>query len=393
MPVGSPRPRRNRTVYRIASHLPQDEAVAAFEEVLASGLLSGVDGGPQVHAYQAEFAGYVGVPHAIGVASGSAALLCALRALEVEAGDEVIVPAFTFIADLQAILECNARPVFADVDPDTYCIRPEEIERLATGRTKAVVVVHLFGRAAAVGPISAIASERGFAVIEDCCQAHGATHEGRRVGSFGDLACFSFSQGHIISGGGGGMVLTRDPELAERVRCLRFFGVAGVDAIENDEHRDHDRLGFNFAMTELAAALCRIQLRSIDEIVRARREAADTFADVLAEQELELPPDDGGPDRPTYHLYPVRLPRSAPFSRGEFTRELRRRGVGCLVTYPRALHQMTVVHSYEQRPPLETLPVSEDYARRTIGLFCGGMTAEAAREAGGAVADAIAALS
>jgi perosamine synthetase len=376
--------------YRTASHLPIDEATRALEDVLRTGLLSGVDGGPQVHAFESEFSEFVGMPHATGVTSGSAALLCALRALDLEPGDEIIVPAFTFIADLLAILHCNARPVFADIDPATYCIRPDEIERLASERTRAVIVVHLFGRAAAIDRIATLASEGGFALIEDCCQAHGATSGGRRVGSFGDLACFSFSQGHIISGGGGGMVLTRDPDLAERVRCLRFFGVAGTEAISNDELRDHDALGFNFAMTELAAALCRIQLRNVADIIAARREAADVYAAALGSEPFELAPDDGGPDRPTYHLFPVRLPSSVPFSRAEFARELRRRGVGFLITYPRALHDMTVVRNNPYRPTFESLPVAEDYARRTIGLFCGGVSTDTAREWGAEVVDALA---
>jgi perosamine synthetase len=378
-------------VFRPASHLDRDQAVAALTGVLDSGLLCGIDGGPQVHRFERAFADHVGMPHAIGVSSGSAALLSALRALELEPGDEVILPAFTFIADLLAVLHANARPVFAEIEGGSYCIDPGDVVRRITERTKAIVVVHLFGRPAAVDRIVESASRAGVAVVEDCCQAHGATLGGRKVGSFGDVACFSFAQGHIMSAGGGGIALARDAKVAERLRCLRFYGVAGVEKIENDEERDHDRLGFNFAMTEFSAALARLQLEKLEEIVASRREVADTYARELADiPELELPDGSRGVDRPTYHLYPIRLGARARISRAELAAELQRRGVGFLVTYPRGLHQMSVLRTYPYRGPVEALPVAEDRARRTLGLFCGGgVTPAVATEWSAAIADAV----
>src|ERR1019366_6811821 len=324
---------------RPVANIDQDLAFNSINDILRSSLLCGVDGGPQVKQLEAEFADYIGAPYAVGVSSGSSALLVSLAALDIGPGDEVILPAFTFIADLLAILHRGARPVFADIDPHTYNIDPADLRSKLTGRTRAVIVVHLFGRPADLAEIVPWAQRHGVSVIEDCCQAHGAAIQGERVGSIGDLSCFSFSQGHVLSGGTGGIVLTKDPALADAARQLRFFGVSDIQAITSDDDRDYDRLGFNFALNEFSAAMVRIQLGKLDDIIAERRAVADTYAAALASTaELELPAPIAPHHRASHHLFPVRVAKDAPFTRANLAKELRNRDVGFLTTYPRALH-------------------------------------------------------
>jgi perosamine synthetase len=338
-----------------------------------------------------EFAAFVGAPFMIGVNSGSSALLASLTALGVGAGDEVALPAYTFIADLLAVLHAGARPVFVDVLPGTYGMDPDDFARRVTTRTKAVIVVHLFGRPAEVQAIGDIAGRRGIRVVEDCCQAHGAMIGDRMVGSFGDLACFSFSQGHILSGGTGGAVLTGDPALAKAVRELRFFGVADIEAIDLDDDRDYASLGFNYALNEISAGLVRVQLPRIGEIIDDRAAVARAYAQALDgvdTVESPAPVPDG--QRSSHHLVPVRVGRGARFGRRELAGALRKREVGFLTTYPRALHQVSLRRPYQDGP----FAVSEDLAQRTIGLFAAGsVTPQTAAATAEKVRDAVLSLS
>jgi dTDP-3-amino-3,4,6-trideoxy-alpha-D-glucose transaminase len=274
----------------------RDELVAKLVEVFDSGryIL-----GPEVRAFEEEFAGYLGARHAVGVANGTEALTRALRALGVGPGDEVIVPSFTFYASAEAIPPTGARPVFCDVDPETFCITQESVQAVITPRTKAVIVVHLFGNIAPVAEIEAL----GVPVVEDAAQAAGAvTADGRRAGALGTIATFSFFPSkNLAAFGDAGAVVTSEDALDERVRMLRFHGSRDKETFE--------LVGHNSRLDELQAALLRITLPHLDRWCDGRRAGAAAYEEAGLGDVCELPrPADGC--KPAWHLYVVRHPES-----------------------------------------------------------------------------------
>jgi dTDP-3-amino-3,4,6-trideoxy-alpha-D-glucose transaminase len=250
--------------------------------------------GPEVEAFEREFAGYCGAGHAIGVANGTDALTIALRALGVGPGDEVVVPSFTFYASAEAIPPTGARPVFCDVDPETMCVTPETVRAALTPRTKAVIAVHLFGNVAPVAEIEAL----GVPVIEDAAQSAGSITAAGRPGALGTLATFSFFPSKNLGCfGDGGAITTRDGALADRVRMLRFHG--SWDKVT------YEHVGYNSRLDELQAAILRVQLPHLDTWADGRRAAARHYAEAGLGELVELPvPVDGV--EPAWHLYVVR---------------------------------------------------------------------------------------
>ena len=215
--------------------------------------------GPEVQAFERGFSRYVGVRHGVAVTNGTVALHLALVALGIGPGDEVIVPDLTFAATINAVLHCGATPVIVDVDRTTWCMGREAVRQALSARTRAIVPVHLYGRPAEIGPIVALARTRGIAVIEDCAEAHGARYDGRTVGSFGDVACFSFYANKLVSTGEGGMCLTDCDAVARSLERLRDHGMATGRAYW------HEAVGYNYRLTNLQAALGGAQLDRIDE--------------------------------------------------------------------------------------------------------------------------------
>jgi PncC family amidohydrolase len=255
--------------------------------------------GPEVAAFEAEFADYLGVAHAIGVANGTDAITLALRALGVGPGDEVVVPSFTFYASAEAIPPTGARPVFCDVDPATFCVTQETVRAALTPRTKAVIAVHLFGNVAPVQEIEAL----GVPVVEDAAQAAGARGPGgRRAGALGRVATFSFFPSkNLAAFGDGGAVTTDDAELAERLRMLRFHG--------SRDKQTFELVGHNSRLDELQAAVLRVQLPHLDGWCEGRRAAARHYAEAGLGEHVELPRVVRGTD-PAWHLYVVRHARA-----------------------------------------------------------------------------------
>jgi dTDP-4-amino-4,6-dideoxygalactose transaminase len=251
--------------------------------------------GPQVAAFEREFADHCGARHAIGVANGTDAITIALRALGVGPGDEVVVPSFTFYASAEAIPPTGARPVFCDVDPDTFCVTPETIAAALTPRTKAVIAVHLFGNVAPIAEIEAL----GVPVIEDAAQAAGSTGPDGRPGALGTLATFSFFPSKNLGAfGDGGMITVRDDgDLADRVRMLRFHG--SWDKVT------YDHVGYNSRLDELQAAILRVQLPHLDRWADGRRAAAGHYEAAGLGELVELPQPTPG-SAPAWHLYVVR---------------------------------------------------------------------------------------
>jgi dTDP-4-amino-4,6-dideoxygalactose transaminase len=282
--------------------------------------------GPEVRAFEAEAAAYLEVRHAVGVASGTDAILIALRAVGVGPGDEVIVPPFTFGATALAVRNAGATPVFADVDPTTFDLDPESVLRRLSPRTKAILPVHLYGLVADVDALGAIARDRGIPMIEDAAQAFGAAAHGRKAGGLGTIACFSFYPTKNLGGAGdGGLVTTNDDALAARVRLLREHG--------SRERYVHDEVGYNSRLDELQAAVLRVKLRRIDEWNAARRRIAAAYRRALAgETALRLPQEPPGFDH-IHHLFVVRVADNRAVRDA-----LLARGIGCGIYYPVPLH-------------------------------------------------------
>lgn len=241
--------------------------------------------GPHVQAFEQGFSRFVGSVHGVAVTNGTVALHLALVALGIGPGDEVIVPDLTFAATINAVLHCGATPVIVDVDRTTWCMSREAVRQACSARTRAIIPVHLYGRPAEIGPIVAYAHAHGIAVIEDCAEAHGARYDGRMVGSFGDIACFSFYANKLISTGEGGMCLTACEELARCLARLRDHGMAA------DRAYWHEAVGFNYRMTNLQAALGSAQLSRIDQTLQRNALIAAYYEEALSGIEgVRFPP-------------------------------------------------------------------------------------------------------
>lgn len=282
--------------------------------------------GPKVAAFEERFAALHHAPHCVGVNSGTSALHLALLALGVGPGDEVVVPALTFVATSWAVSYTGATPVFCDVEEATGLMDPESLERVMGPRTKAVIPVHLYGRACDMDAICGLAGERGAAVVEDACQAHCAEWKGRRVGTFGAAACFSFYPGKNLGAAGeGGAVLTSDDALAARVRMLRDHG--------QTSRYHHGVVGFNYRMDGIQGAVLGVKAKRVEEWTERRRAVAAFYRKELEGLDgLTLPAPEGHA-RHVYHLFVVRSPR-----RDALQAALAARGVGCGLHYPMPLH-------------------------------------------------------
>jgi dTDP-4-amino-4,6-dideoxygalactose transaminase len=309
--------------------------------------------GPEVAAFEREFAAYCGARHAIAVNTGTSALHLALLATGIGPGDDVITVPLTFVATASAIHYTGARPVFVDVDPTYYTMDPDRLERAITPRTRAIVPVHLYGQTADMDPILDVARRRGLVVIEDACQAHGAAYKGRVSGSLGHMACFSFYPSKNLGAcGEGGAVTTSDPEVDRKIRMLRDWGQ------ESKYH--HVMKGFNYRMEELQAALLRVKLPHLDDWNNARREAADIYAEELDGSGLEAPTTRSG-GRHVWHVYPVLVQ-----DRVAMKARLREAGVETGIHYPYPVHLTPAFADLGYGEG--SFPVAEAIAREELSL-------------------------
>jgi dTDP-4-amino-4,6-dideoxygalactose transaminase len=331
----------------------KEEMDAAVYRVLESGWFVL---GDEVRAFEREFAAYCGAAYAIGVGNGTDALMLALRALDIGSGDEVITVAMTAAFGAFAITMTGATPVFVDIEPTTANMDPALLERAITPRTRAIMPVHLYGQAADLGAIMAIAERHGIPVVEDAAQAHGAMYDGRRVGSIGRIAGFSFYPSkNLGAAGDGGAVTTNDPLLAERVAMLRNGGQRGK--------YEHMIQGVNSRLDELQAAILRVKLAHLDDWNAARRRHAHRYDELLAGSSVELPEERPGatPEGHAWHLYAVRHPR-----RDALAAYLKERGIGTGVHYPAALHMQPAFAALGLGPG--AYPVAERQAREELSL-------------------------
>lgn len=301
----------------------EGEIRSAIDTVLESGWFVF---GKQHAAFETEFAAYLGAGNALGVGSGTEAIHLALSAAGIAAGDEVITAANTCVPTIAGIVAARARPVLADIDPFTYTIDAQAAARAITGRTRAIVPVHLYGHPCDMDPILALGRARGIAVIEDCAQAHGTTYRGRFCGTLGDAGAFSFYPSKNLGAyGDGGAVTTRDAGLAQRVRLLRNYG--------EERRYYHTEQGFNSRLDEIQAAILRVKLRHLDAWNDARRERAELYRGLLRDVAWLKMPIDASWARHTYHLFVVRSAR-----RDELRAYLSERGIGTQLHYPIPVH-------------------------------------------------------
>ena len=330
-------------------HRLKDEIDRGLAEVLES---CAFVLGPNVREFEREAASYLGVKHAIGVASGTDALHLALRAAGVGEGDEVITTPFTFIATAEAIRYVGAVPVFVDIDPRTFNIDPTAIEAALTPQTKAVMPVHLFGQPADMERIQSICTHRKLALIEDCAQSFGATIQGRQTGTFGTAAGYSFFPSKNLGAcGDGGLVVTDSDDLAETIRMLHNHG--------SKVRYYHDAIGYNSRLDEMQAAILRVKLRHLDEFNRGRRRVARLYSDLMDKLPVETPcEDDIGIH--VYHQYTLLTDR-----RDAVMEALRHANIACAVYYPVPLHKQ---QAFAAECRGLTLPVAESVAARCLSL-------------------------
>lgn len=338
----------------IAKPLIGEEEINAVVDVLKSGMLAS---GKEVEAFEKEFADYLGAKHGIAVINGTAALDVALKALKIKSGDEVITTPFTFIASVNSILFQGARPVFADIDPKTYNLDPNDVLEKINEKTKAIVVVHLYGQPADMKAFKEIAEDHGLYLIEDCAQAHGAEFEGQKVGTFGDIAAFSFYPTKNITTGEGGMVVTSDEELAKRAKLIRNHGQA--------EKYLHVELGYNLRMTNIAAAIGRVQLKKLDKWNERRIENAKALTEGIREIDGLIPPYVDKRVKHVFHQYVIKV-EDFPVERNELMEKLRERGIGTAVHYPIPVHHQPFYQKLGY--PKDCCPNSIEAAKKVLSL-------------------------
>jgi dTDP-4-amino-4,6-dideoxygalactose transaminase len=303
---------------------------APLKEEILSGISKVFDGmqlflGENVQALEKEFTVYCGAQHGIGVSDGTQALHIILRAMGIGAGDEVITVSHTFIATVEAILLVGAKPVFVDIDPATYLMDVSQVEAKVTPQTKAILPVHLYGQTVDMDPLLEIAHRHGLRVIEDACQAHGAEYKGRRSGSLGDAAAFSFYYSKNLGAyGEGGFITTNDTELYRKMRMLRDHG--------SEKRYYHDLVGMNSRLDEIQAVVVRAKLPHLSQWNEQRRQHAHKYHSLLAGLPVQTPVERAG-NSPVYHLYVIRTPQRDALQAG-----LKERGIGSGIHYPVPVH-------------------------------------------------------
>jgi dTDP-4-amino-4,6-dideoxygalactose transaminase len=302
----------------------RNEIDAAIREVIDSGAFAG---GPFVERFEKDFAKFCGVPFSVGVGNGTDALWFALLAAGVKPGDEVITVPMTFMATAEAISFCGAKPVFVDIDGDTYTIDPAKLEGAITSKTKAIIPVHLYGQVSDMDPILEIASRYRVTVIEDACQAHGAEYKGKSAGSMGIAGCFSFYPGKNLGAlGEAGGVVTSNEEIKRKIQVLRDHG--------QERKYQHSMIGWNGRMDGIQGAVLKIKLKGLAVANQARRNHADYYNKLLIDlaDDVTIPKEAAG-RRHVYHVYAVRVK-----NRDVVMKQLSKEGIGCGVHYPVPIH-------------------------------------------------------
>lgn len=364
----------------VSEPLLDDQAIANVDEALRSGWISSE--GRFIVEFERRWASYCGVSHGVALCNGTVALEVAMVALSPPAGSEVIIPSFTIISCVAAVLRAGCRPVLVDCDPNTWCLDVAEVKRKISDKTCAIMPVHIYGHMADMDPLMEMAREFRIAVIEDAAEAHGAEYHGRRAGGIGTMGCFSFYANKIITTGEGGMLVTDDANLAERARSLRNL------CFRRDQRFVHTELGYNFRMTNLQAAIGLAQIDRIDDHLARKRRMAALYGERLRHVTGLCLPVEAPGVRNVYWMYGVVLDDLVSFDAAELARRLKTCGVDTRPFFL-GMHEQPVLRGLGLFAG-ESYPVTERLARRGLYLPSGlGLSEEEIDAVCGAVQECL----
>jgi dTDP-4-amino-4,6-dideoxygalactose transaminase len=335
-----------------------EEEVQAVLEVISKGPLTNALGqGPKVLEFEKDYAKFAGVKHAIAVNNGTAALNAALLAAGVKQGDEVIVPSFTFVATAEAVVFAGAKLVFADIDPETYTLSPEDVEQAVTSKTRAILPVDLYGYSADMKSLREIAEKYNLALIEDAAQAHGATYQGKPAGFFADAACWSLYASKNITTGEGGVITTDDDKIAETLRLIRNHG-------EKTKYTSV-LMGNNYRMPEIEAAIGIVQLKKLSAFVAKRRRNAQYLTEILQSSKRLKFPTETEVNQHSWYLYTVRLINGTEEERNLILKELKQKEIGAEAYY---VNPVNTMEFYCNNFSSRKLPETEKAAKQVFSL-------------------------
>ncbi|MCL2135727.1 MAG: DegT/DnrJ/EryC1/StrS family aminotransferase [Candidatus Bathyarchaeota archaeon] len=335
-----------------------EEEVQAVIETISKGPLTNALGqGPKVLEFEKKYAKFAGVKHAVAVNNGTAALNAALLAVGVKQGDEVIVPSFTFIATAEAVAFAGAKIVFADINPETYTLSPEDVDKAVTNKTRAILPVDLFGYSADIKPLREIAEKYGLALLEDAAQAHGATYQSKPAGFFSDAACWSLYASKNITTGEGGVITTNDDKINENLRLIRNHG--------EKEKYTSVLIGNNYRMPEIEASIGIIQLSKLSSFVAKRRENAQQLTSILQRSKRLKLPTETEANQHSWYLYTVKLLDGTENERNFILKELKQKEIGAEAYYVNPINTMEFYrNNYNSRK----LPETEKAAKQVFSL-------------------------
>lgn len=346
-----------RNAIPINQPILDDEEIQLVVKVLKSGILTEKGGGGfYVSQFEQEFAKFIGTKYAVAFSSGTAALHATLMTIGLRSDDEVLIPSFSFVAVAEAVVLAGGKPVFVDINPDTYCMDLESLEEQISSRTQAIIPTHLYGLACDMDPIIELAHKHDLIVIEDAAQAHGAEYKGRKAGALGDMACFSFYATKNITTGEGGMITTNNSEYAETLREIRNHG-------EQKEYKSVI-VGHNYRMSEICGAIGVAQISKLPRFLEARRKNAETLTSKLSGVgKLKLPAVPEG-YKHSWYVYTVRLRGANAGKRNKVVEKLREKKIGAAVYYPVPIHLMPYYR--EQFPPEKGVLIKTETAARQV---------------------------
>jgi perosamine synthetase len=334
------------------------EEIQAVVKVLQSGILtSGLGAGPAVTEFEKNFAKFCGVKHAVAVNTGTAALHSAIMAAGIKQGDEVILPSFTFVATAEAVVLAGGKPVFADIDSETYNLSPTWVEKAITKKTKAILPVDLYGFSADMKPLREIAAKNELALVEDAAQAHGATYAGKPAGNFSDAACWSMYASKNITTGEGGVVTTNNDSTTETLRMIRTHG-------EKAKYSSL-MLGTNYRMSEIQAAIGNVQLEKLPTFLAKRKENAKHLTKILQDNKRLILPWESKDQHHSWYLYTARLRHGTETQRNNLIEKLKKKGIGSEAYYVNPVHQMPF---YRENFGSIKLPETEKASKQVFSL-------------------------
>lgn len=345
---------------KINTNIVAEADITRVVNVLKSGFLSKPDGGPVVVEFQNMMAKAHNKKYAFAVNSGTSSLHCAIAALELQKGDEIIVPVLANIADCSTVIQEGGKPVFVDIDPLDFNIDPKKIEAKITNKTRAIIVVHMYGQPVKIDEIMKIAKKHNLFVIEDCAQAAGARYKEKYVGSFGDIACFSLYQTKHLICGEGGIVATSNEKFAKVIGSIANNGIMKEDL----DAYDYNRIGFNYQLSEIHAAIAIGQLKKLDKNNRERRKNVETFKKILADLDITFQKVNEGTENSYFYLTGL-LPEEFSTKRDEFMNLVKKHNTPIKKLYPMALNEVTLFKS--QYP--QDCPVAQTLTKRFFNLY------------------------